>query len=121
MRLPRLSIAALMGLILFVAVAIATLRNADELWTSILLSLALLNFGVAALGAAFRRGRSRAFSAGAAFFGFGYLGLAFGPISPQLASTKLLDYAYPRIHASTVLTFSGPIGSPDTLVSRYVS
>ena len=36
MRLPRFSIAGLMGLVVVVAVGVATLRFASELWASIL-------------------------------------------------------------------------------------
>jgi hypothetical protein len=93
----RLTIRLLMGLVLFVAVGVAALRHASELWASLLLTAALLLFAVAALGAACSRGPRRAACGGFAAFGFGYLALCFGPwasteVRPHLATSKLLDF-----------------------------
>jgi hypothetical protein len=96
----RTSIRGVMAVVLLFAVGVAALREADDLWASALFSLTLGILGVAALGAAFRRGRSRASYAGAAAFGWAYMALCFGPwatdaIRPHLATTRLLDYAAP--------------------------
>ena len=104
MRL-RFSIMGLMALVLFVAVGFAALRNPTELWAYALFTLALGIFGIAALGAAFRQGYGRAFFAGFAAFGFGYLILCYGPwaateVRPHLATAKLLEYAPPWLNTT---------------------
>jgi hypothetical protein len=101
MRL-RTSIRGIMAIVLLFAVGVAALREADDVWASLSFSLTLLVLGVVALGAAFRRGRSRAFYAGTAAFGWAYMALCFGPwaadaIRPHLATTELLDYAAPLL------------------------
>jgi hypothetical protein len=104
MRL-RFSIRAVMGLVLIVAVGVAALRYPTDLVASLVLSATVLLVGVAILGAIFRRGAPRAFYAGAALFGLGYLVLAFGPwcetaVRPKLVTTRLLDAAFPRVHTA---------------------
>lgn len=101
MRL-RITIRAVMALVLLVAVGVAALRYANDLWASLALTGVLLVVAVAALGAAFGRGSRRAWWGGFAALGFGYLSLSFGPwfssaIRPQLATTWLLTYAEPRL------------------------
>lgn len=99
----RPTILGLMGLVLVAAVGIAALRAADELWDSAVFTVTLALLATACLGAILGRGRSRAFYAGAALFGIGYGTIAFGPwcessLRPRLLTTRLLDFAYPRIH-----------------------
>jgi hypothetical protein len=95
----RFSISSIMGLILIIAVGVAALRNADEIWAGIILMVALGMGGVAILGVLHSRGRDRAWWAGFTIFAWGYLVLAFGPwfavqIRPRLATTLLLDYLH---------------------------
>lgn len=99
---PRVSIAALMGVVAVVALGAVALREANELWASAVFTLTLGILGLACLGAAFRRGTSRAAFAGFAAFGLGYMFLCFGPwasseIRPNLVTTKLLEWAGPRV------------------------
>jgi hypothetical protein len=77
MRLPRFAIAGLMGLV--VAVGVAALRFASELWAGVLLMLTLGVLGAAVLAFHERSGASRAWWRGFALFGWGYVVLAMGP------------------------------------------
>jgi hypothetical protein len=99
---PRFSIRSIMATVLFAAVGLSALRHASDLTASLVVSATLLALGVATLGAAFLRGRRRAYWAGFAAFGWGYAALSSGPwaaeaIGPRLATTKLLEYAGPHI------------------------
>lgn len=125
---PRFSIAGLLALVAASGVAFAALRHADDLVASLTFSAAILASGVAALGAAFGRGRKRAFCTGFAAFGFGYMALCFGPfatdeVQPHLATTKLLDYLGPRVQRPSeggqyVLGFIGVSGTERITTSR---
>jgi hypothetical protein len=111
MRRIQFTVGGLMALILCVGVAIAALRDASEFWGSVLFTLDLGLFGVAALGAAFLRGRGRAFCAGASVFGLGYLFLCFGPycateIKPLLATTRLLERLQPQVSSASATSFA---------------
>jgi hypothetical protein len=103
MRLPRFTIAGLMGLVVVVAVGVAALRFASELWASILLMLTLGVLGAAVLAFHERAGARRAWWRGFALFGWGYVMLAFGPwaseaIAPHLPTTMWLDASYAKLH-----------------------
>jgi hypothetical protein len=103
MRLPRFSIAGLMGLVVVVAVGVAALRFATELWAGILLMLTLGALGAAVLAFHERTGARRAWWRGFALFGWGYVVLALGPwasewIAPGLPTTIALDGLYARSH-----------------------
>ncbi|HWE37419.1 MAG TPA: hypothetical protein VG406_12695 [Isosphaeraceae bacterium] len=115
MRLPRFSIAGLMGLVVVVAVGVAALRFASELWAGVLLLSTVGVLGAAILGIIHRRDGKRAWWQGFALFGWGYLALALGPwaseaIAPHLPTTAGLDALYARLHPAgdveTVRTFS---------------
>jgi hypothetical protein len=98
-RLRRTSIASIMVLILFLAVASAALRSASETWDGILLVVVLGMLAVSVLGVVYRRGNQRAGWLGFALFGWGYLTLASGPwfateVQPRLPTTQLLAYLY---------------------------
>ena len=102
MRL-RYSLASLMGLVLFCAVAMAALRQADQVWASLLFSGAIVVLGTAVLAAVFARGARRGFWVGFCAFGWAYLALAFAPgfesdIRPRLMTAYLLDQLYGRLH-----------------------
>jgi hypothetical protein len=103
MRLPRFTIAGLMGLVVVVAVGVAALRFASELWAGVLLMLTLAVLGAAVLAFHERTGARRAWCRGFALFGWGYLALAMGPwasdtIAPRLPTTRGLDTFYARMH-----------------------
>ena len=89
----RCNIAGFLGAILFVAVGLAALREADQLWDSWLFSLTLGLLLLAVLLAARRTGDRRAFWIGFALFGWGYLGLSLIPSTrPKLITSKILSY-----------------------------
>jgi hypothetical protein len=77
MKWPRISIAALMGGILFIAIGFAALKHPTPLGTSALATLLQGSFAIAILGAVIRRGPRRAFWAGFAICGGSYALLAF--------------------------------------------
>ncbi|HEV3164060.1 MAG TPA: hypothetical protein VGZ22_08515, partial [Isosphaeraceae bacterium] len=69
-------------------------------------STALAACAIGTLGAIFRRGPRRAFWAGFAILGWGYLALAFGPwfassVRPHLLTTRLFDLLHARLHPGT--------------------
>jgi hypothetical protein len=113
MRSVRLSVAGLLGLILFCAFAIAALRLANEFWASATYSLTMLLLLFSILGLVIQQGKARASWLGFAVCGWGYLlssagapwlspspmGLIFGPRgstieSTPLLTTKLLEAVY---------------------------
>lgn len=99
----RVSIAALMLVVLVCAVAVAALRQASDAWAGGLLMLTLAVLGSAVFGAVYRREGRRAFWLGFAAFGWGYLALAMGPwfaeqVAPKLPTTLLLNYAHACAH-----------------------
>jgi hypothetical protein len=103
MRLPRFSIAGLMGLVVVVAVGVAALRFANELWAGVLLLTALGVLGAAVLAFHERTGSRRAWWRGFALFGWGYVALAMGPwaseaVAPHLPTTAGLVALYARLH-----------------------
>jgi hypothetical protein len=87
-----ISIAGMLGVVLFGAVALAALRSGSDLWTSGIYTTALGALGFATLGAVLRRGPSRAYWIGFAIFGWGYLALAsVAETRQRLLTTHLLD------------------------------
>jgi hypothetical protein len=102
MKRFRVSIAGLMAMIVFAAIGIAALRYPTPLAASLLLTATLTILAVATLAAVFRRGDARAFWAGFAVAGWGYLGLCYGPLADprvhqRLATTALLNGLYGRL------------------------
>jgi hypothetical protein len=100
--MKRFSILRLMGLILVLAVAIAALRDANDVWSTILPLLTLGVIGVALLGVVYSRGKARAGWLGFALFGGVYHLLAMGPwisdqTRPTLPTTRLLDYVHTKV------------------------
>jgi hypothetical protein len=103
MRLPRFTIAGLMGLVVVVAVGVAALRFASETWAGVLLLLTLGTLGASVLAFQEWTGARRAWWRGFALFGWGYVALAMGPwaseaIAPHLPTTLGLDALYARMH-----------------------
>jgi uncharacterized integral membrane protein len=95
----RISIAGLLFLILFLAVAFASLHEATDAWAKAMFTLAIALYGVVLLGLLFRRGVERATWTGSFLFGAGYLGLCYGPgchtlVMPRLLTTALIDDRY---------------------------
>jgi hypothetical protein len=96
----RYNIAGALGAIVFVAVGLAALREADVLWDSWLFSLTLGLMLFAVLLAAHRTGDRRAFWIGFALFGWGYLSSSLIPSTEsRLITTKALAY----LHQANIL------------------
>jgi hypothetical protein len=94
----RYSIASLLGLVLFVAVAFAALRQADELWDSAIFSLTVGLLLISVLLAVHRTGRSRAFWLGFAVVGWAYLIVSLiPPVESRLVTKKGLSYLDSKI------------------------
>ena len=105
----RISIRSLMAVVVFAAVGLAALRNANQLWAAMMLTVALAAVGVAAIGAAIVRGEQRCWCAGFAFLGGGYLTLTFAPgfsteVGLRLLTTTTLHYSYSQFIASSTQT-----------------
>lgn len=95
----RISIGALSAVILGAAIVMAAARSPTESWSNGSTSLALLALVLAPAGAILRRGPARAYWAGFAGLGWGYLLLAFGPwsdshIAPLLINKTIGEYLH---------------------------
>lgn len=115
MNRPRISIRAIMALVIFMALGSAALRSASPLWASAIFTLTLGVLATAVLGALFSR-PSRPFWTRFALFGLGYLMLVFGPwfgdsVKPYLLSTKLIAMGSPE-EFSVAGFLSGTVSSP---------
>jgi len=89
----RFSIASLLGLIVFVAIAVAALRAASDGWDCALFTTTLAMLLVAVLLAVHRADKRRAFWLGFALFGGAYLLASLVPqIEPRLLTKKGLAY-----------------------------
>jgi hypothetical protein len=108
MRRFRFSIAAMLGVVLFAAISIAALRQANRPWDGVLFSTTLGLLLLSVLLAIHRTGRRRAFWLGFALFGGVYLGLSLiPPVEERLLTTEalaFLDSKMPGREAS--MTFS---------------
>lgn len=93
MKRPHFRIAGLLGVVLFVAVALAALRESTELWDSGVFSVTLAVLLVSIVLAVYRRDRKRAFWIGFALFGGAYLVASLvPPVESRLLTTKGLAY-----------------------------
>jgi hypothetical protein len=93
MRRFRFTIGSLLGVVVFVAVAFAALREATDPWDSGVFSLVLLMLITAVLLAVHNKRRKRAFWLGFALFGWAYLGASLvPPVEPRFLTTKGLAY-----------------------------
>jgi hypothetical protein len=111
----RFSVRSLMALVFVCAIGMAAFRGAGDLWGGILLLVALAAVSFAVMGAVILRGLEKYWWAGFAFFGGGYLTLAFGPwlsdtFQPQLGTTHLLVQIHARMHPA-VLPIQGDLAA----------
>src|SRR5262249_54477144 len=89
----RFSIASLLGVILFISVALAALRASTDAWDGCLLGLAVMVLLTATLLAVHRRDRKRAYWLGFSLFGWVYLLVSLiPPLESRLPTTKGLAY-----------------------------
>jgi hypothetical protein len=99
----RLTLAGLMGVVLFFALGFAALRGASELAASATFTFALALMSAAILGVVACRGRSRIACLGFAVFGWAYLITGFqlftsSPAAPRLLPVVILDLLFGSIH-----------------------
>jgi hypothetical protein len=93
MRAFRFTIASLLGLVLFVAVGFAALREATELWDSAVFSTTVAVLSASVLLAVHRAEQKRAFWLGFALFGWIALGASLiPPIESRLLTTRALTW-----------------------------
>lgn len=116
----RSSIAGLLGVVLFIAVALAALRASTDAWESGVLGLTLLILLSAILLATHRIDRQRAYWLGFSLFGWVYLITSLvPPVESRLPTTKALSYLeskLPRRETASEFLFrllvSGDPGNP---------
>jgi WD domain, G-beta repeat len=113
MRRFRFSIASLLGVVLFISVALAALRASTDVWDGCLLGLDLAVLLTAILLVVHRTDRKRAYWLGFALFGWTYLIVSLiPPIGLRLPTTKgltFIDSKIPGRHrawATAVLTYT---------------
>ncbi len=113
MRTPRFTIRSLLGVVLFVAIAVAALRASTDAWDFGMLGLDLLILLTAVLLTVNRTDRTRAYWLGFALFGWAYLVASLiPPVGSRLPTTKgltFIDSKIPGRHrawVTTVLTYT---------------
>jgi hypothetical protein len=99
MRLPRLTIAALMIWVAYlaglIAAFVAVYREPSETTAGVASAVVLASLCLAALLAVVRRGRARGAWAGMAIFGLGYLAFAWSAEgAPPPPTTTVVDHAW---------------------------
>jgi hypothetical protein len=95
-RTIRFPIAGLMLAVLDVAIGLAALRNASEVWAGVMFLFTCPLLCLAIVGAICRDGRRRAWRLGFALFGWGYLLLSLWS-KVNLPTMALLDVVAPRL------------------------
>jgi hypothetical protein len=127
MRHLRFNIASLLGVILFLGVGFAALKESNDLWDSGLFTLTTGVLLVSTLLAVYRRKARRAFWIGFALLGWGYLALSVVPaIESRLLTSKGLAYLDSKVPGrpspvySVVLTTTGS-GGPGNQIQNISS
>jgi hypothetical protein len=101
MRWFRIRIASLLGLVLFVAVAIAALRASDDAWDSGVFGATVVSLLLAVLLSIHRDGRRRAHWLGFALFGWAYVvGCLVPGVAERLPTSKGLAFLESKRFAS---------------------
>jgi hypothetical protein len=125
----RFSIRSLMAFVLVSAVGLAALRNANELWAGLMLTVAFGAAATAVMGALTLRGVERYRWAGFAVFSGGYLAMTLGPglnapFKSHFGTTALLNYVQSQVAVaspSQPATVGNRIGRRENLVQRIAS
>jgi hypothetical protein len=104
MKPVRMSVAGLMGVVLFCGAGFAALCAPSRLLASAMFSAVLVILGLATALSWRGRGGARPFWRGFAACGWAYLLVTCGPwfrteVGPYLITTAVLDVAYPRLLA----------------------
>jgi hypothetical protein len=100
----RFHIGGLLILVVFLGIGFAALREASELWDSIVLSAASGVLLVSVLLTIHRKAEKRAFWAGFTLFGWGYVALTLlPPVEPRLLTTKALAYLDSKVPGRPVV------------------
>jgi hypothetical protein len=106
MRHLRFNIASILGVIFFLGIGFAALREANDYWDSGLFTLTLGAWLVSILLAIYRCETGRAFWIGFALFGWGYLALSSVPsIESRLLTTKGLAYLDSKVPGRPTAVF----------------
>jgi hypothetical protein len=118
----RFSIASLLGVVLFVAVGVAALREATDGWDSGLFGMTLLALLVGVLLAASRPGDRRPFWVGFTLFGWAYLVASLIPtVEARLPTTKGLAYLDSKIPGRSLYADLDSSGTTFTVRNLAVS
>src|SRR4051812_41066634 len=100
MRMPRTSIAGLMGAVLVASLGLTALRSGSAIWAGMTFLVTCGVLALAVVGAVCRVGPARAWWLGFALFGGGYLALVFwsggGATWWNLPTSNVLGLVSPR-------------------------
>jgi hypothetical protein len=116
-RPPRFKIRTMLGVVVFVGIAVAALRAADDAWDSSILGLTLLILLTAILLVVHRTDHRRAYWLGFALFGWAYfLASLIPPIGSRLPTTMGLAFIDSKIPGrettiSTVWAYTSTAGT----------
>ncbi len=120
----RYSLSGLFVLTLLIAIGCGALQSASDVWRYSILTGAVLLAIVAALAAAYRRGRARWFCLGFAIVSAGYLLLEFAPaLTPGdgFFGHKCVDWLFTAMHGQEpVVAVPGPDGVVELRLSPDV-
>jgi hypothetical protein len=128
----RFSILSLMAFVFVSAIGMAALRNANELWAGVMLTIVFIALATAVVGAMILRGGEQYASAGFAVFSGGYLAMTLGPgldapFKAHFGTTALLNYVQSKVafaspsKAATVGTRIPAVTRRANLVQRIAS
>jgi hypothetical protein len=101
MRRIRFHIGTLLAIVFILGIALAALRESNDIWDSGLFTLIAMMLLTSVLLAIHRNEGKRAFWLGFALFGAAYLGLSLIPsIEPRLVTTKAIAYVDSKLPRS---------------------
>lgn len=120
----RFSIRAILIATGYTALAVAALVNPTKAWLGVMYGITIAMLFFSLLGIIYRTERTRAYWTGFALFGFGYMGLIFGPfaeISAKLPTTLVLEYALYKFHGPSMNQYGAPWMSYPSSTTTYSS